>query len=271
MEKTSGARIRDFLDKRANACLDRVDVFSELASTNTYLLEQPAPRSGRCRVALADHQTAGRGRLGRVWHSPRLSGLYMSVAYTFGSLTHNVSCFTLAAGIAVARALESLGVSDIRLKWPNDLVLLNAKLGGILTEIQSDTRQSGTVVTGIGINLHMGGQLGGVTSNIGRIAALGQVIAGEPDRMELAAAIIAQLIPASIQFETDGFAPFYRRWRQYDWLQGKAVRVTVAGGATEGVARGIDEEGALLIDQAGTIKRVVSGSVSLGSAGGCTQ
>ena len=271
MGKTNGDRLSDALDESIKARLDLVEVFSDVESTNSYLLEQPGPIPGHCRVALADHQTAGRGRMGRVWHSPRLSGLYLSAAYTFERVPRDFSSLTLAVGIAIAAGLKALGVSEVQLKWPNDLVVLNGKLGGILTELQSGKREATTVVVGIGLNLDLEGRLDAVATGIGRISDLRQVMTEPPDRLAVAAAIIEQLIPTLIRFEADGFAPFRAQWQRYDWLRGKAVRVVMPRGDVDGIASGVDDDGALLVQKGNVTERVVSGTVTLLPTDGDTQ
>ncbi len=127
--------------------------------------------------------------MGKVWQSPRSSGLYLSAAYTFARMPRNFSCLTLAVGVGVTAALSDVGANGVELKWPNDLVLKNGKLGGILTELQSGKRgsESVTVIIGIGLNLDMQGQLAGVTAGIGQISDLRQVMTELPGRFQIAA------------------------------------------------------------------------------------
>ena len=115
-----------------------LEVFGEIDSTNSYLLNVPPPPAGRFRVAIAEHQTGGRGRMDRRWVSPAATGLCLSIAYTFTDTPSDLSCATLAVGIAIAEALEEIGILGIGLKWPNDLVFRGGKLGGILTELRSN-------------------------------------------------------------------------------------------------------------------------------------
>ena len=111
--------------------LDILEVFAEIGSTNNYLLDQPAPLPGRIRVAVAQRQTAGRGRLERPWHSLESSGLCLSMSYTFASRPEMISCLTLATGVSLIGSLEKLGADGLGLKWPNDLMFNGGKLGGI--------------------------------------------------------------------------------------------------------------------------------------------
>ncbi len=130
-----------------------ITVFAELGSTNTWLMAQPAPSPNRAHAVLALHQTAGRGRQGRQWHSPPGSGLCLSVAYTYARQPEQPASLTLALGVAVARALESLGLGEAMLKWPNDIVWQDRKLGGILVESSQAAEGGFRVVAGIGVNM----------------------------------------------------------------------------------------------------------------------
>ncbi|MEM7613110.1 MAG: biotin--[acetyl-CoA-carboxylase] ligase, partial [Pseudomonadota bacterium] len=111
-----------------------VRVFDELGSTNSLLMSEPVGPVADAQAVLALHQTAGRGRRGRQWRSAPQAGLYASVAYTYDRMPDQIAALTLALGVCVARTLESLGLGDAMLKWPNDLVWQDRKLGGILVE-----------------------------------------------------------------------------------------------------------------------------------------
>ena len=180
-------------------------------------------------------------------------------------MPRNFSCLTLAVGVGVTAALSDIGASGVELKWPNDLVLKDGKLGGILTELQSGERGSDnvTVVIGIGLNMDMRGHLAGVTAGIGEISDLRQVMTELPGRFQLAAAIIGHLVRTLLQFEADGFGTFGEQWKRFDWLAGKNVRVETPFENIDGVACGIDDDGALIVRRAGRNERIVSGTVTL--------
>ncbi|NIQ54189.1 MAG: biotin--[acetyl-CoA-carboxylase] ligase, partial [Gammaproteobacteria bacterium] len=110
-------------------------VLETVDSTNRYLLDAGAPAGSRLRACVAGAQTAGRGRRGRQWVSPPGANLYLSVSRTFAGGTDPVRGLSLAVGVAVAEALEGLGVTGLALKWPNDIQLAGRKLGGILVEL----------------------------------------------------------------------------------------------------------------------------------------
>ena len=182
-------------------------------------------------------------------------------------MPRNFSCLTLAIGVGVSKALSDIGANGVQLKWPNDLVLNDGKLGGILTEIQPGKGESEseniTVVIGIGLNLDMQGHLAGVTSGIGQISDLRQAMTELPGRTQIAAAVIERLVRTLLKFEDDGFSSFSAQWKRLDWLAGKNTRVETPFGNMDGVASGIDDDGALLVQRGSELDRVVSGTVTL--------
>jgi BirA family biotin operon repressor/biotin-[acetyl-CoA-carboxylase] ligase len=258
-------QIRQPISDLPRARLDLLEVFAELESTNSYLLEQVAPPPGRFRVVLAEHQTAGRGRMDRVWHSPPSSGLCMSMSYTFAEAPKNLPSVTLAIGVGLAEALKKLGFSGVGLKWPNDLVVCDGKLGGILTEVRSTSAKAMTIVVGVGINVDLGCSPGAsrITSSIGYASDLASCLADLPSRSVISAGMIEGLFNTLAAFEDEGFDRFYAAWERFDWLRGQRVSVETAGGAQRGVCQGIDIDGALLLRTELGQKRIISGSIKL--------
>jgi len=255
--------IREPISRESRSHLDMLEVFSEIESTNSYLLDQPCPPPGRYRVALAEYQTAGRGRMDRVWHSPPSSGLCMSIAFTFSRMPENLPSLSLAIGTGIAQALEGFGIRGIGLKWPNDIVARDGKLGGVLSEVLPSNADGVTVVVGIGLNIDLEGTdaESRITSRLGRAVDLASCCDELPSRAVISAAIIECLFKTMSRFDVDGFSPFIEAWRKYDWLRGQTVTVETADGLTAGVAEGIDTDGALLLIAKGDRRRITSGSV----------
>lgn len=257
-------RIGVGLDAVTRTRLERVEVFEEIDSTNSYLMQQAQPQPGTLRAAATLNQTAGRGRFGKTWLSPPGSGLCLSIAYTFVREPGNLPALTLAIGLGVIKALQACGVRGVMLKWPNDLVLDGGKLGGILTEAHATGTRSVSIVTGVGVNIDVGT---GFEHELGPertlpVADLNACIAELPDRDRMTAHLIDAAYSTFAEYEVSGFAPFSRRWPACDWLRGQAVTVDAQQRHLSGVADGIDEEGALLLDVGkGERLRVTSGSV----------
>lgn len=262
--------IREPISGESRSHLDILEVFSEIESTNSYLLDQPSPPPGRYRVALAEHQTAGRGRMGRSWCSPPSSGLCMSMAFTFKRMPQNFPSLSLAIGIGIAQVLERFGVRGIRLKWPNDIVAGGGKLGGVLSEVLPANAEGVTVVVGIGLNIDLESTDVDtrITSRLGHAADLASCCDELPSRSAISAALIESLFDTMVRFEADGFLPFREMWQRYDWLRGLEIAVDTADGLVAGVAEGVDTDGALLVRTKGERRRFVSGSVILSGHAG---
>jgi len=255
--------IRDALPGGSGAWLEHLDVFDTIDSTNDWLAGQTPPTAGRLAAAVADYQSKGRGRRGRQWDIPPGHGLCLSVARAVAVPADGVSALTLACGTAAAEALESFGAERIRLKWPNDLVLIDGKLGGILSEIAGRAGAAMHVVVGIGINVSLPAGFappGDIGWGRGP-AALAEVLDPLPARNHLAAALIGSLQAAFDAYEAEGFAPFAERWQRRDWLRGSEVTVRDADGEAHGVAAGIDAGGALLVDTPDGQRRIIAGDI----------
>ena len=256
--------IRQLANDQVRERLAHFKVFAEIDSTNSYLMQMPAPEPGRLGVAVTNNQTAGRGRFGKIWQSPPGSGLCLSAAYTFSEQPENLPALTLALGLGVIDALNELGVSGVELKWPNDLVALDGKLGGILTEVQQQSAGTATVVTGIGVNVNLKGsaEIDMVNGWAQQVVDLESICDVQPGHEEIAAQLTSHLLQAFVDFETLGFAAMADRWPRYDWLLGRRITIDMADKQFSGVGAGIANDGALLVDTPDSgMRRVISGSI----------
>lgn len=234
-----------------------VEVLPEVDSTNSELMRRA--RAGRPDPVLlvAEQQSAGRGRMGRQWHSGAASRGSASSALTF-SLGLNLapadwSGLSLAVGLSVAQSLHP----DIRLKWPNDLWWHDRKLAGILIETANwgELSASRYVVIGVGINLATPDATGLSTPPVGLRELLHEV-----DAAQALLSIAAPLVQTVQRFEAHGFAPFQRAFNTRDALA--QLPVTLSDGV-HGVAQGVDAAGALLVASAQGMQRVTSAEVSV--------
>jgi len=265
MKKPDASAIRQALAEESKAHLDELELFGSIASTNTYLMSQLPPAAGRFRVAVADHQTSGRGRHYRRWLSPPGAGLYLSFAYSFEKQPENVPSLTLAIGVGVVNALQELGIGGVSLKWPNDIVALDGKLGGILTEMQSRPGKSVTIVTGIGLNMALPDDVEQKIESdwAARTVDLSTICDLLPETSEIIAMLLQHLHTSMRKFESFGFDGFAEHWSAYDWLKNRKVIVDQPDQKVSGVAAGVDKDGALLIDTDDGKIRMVSGSVMI--------
>lgn len=269
MSKLDVADVRRPLTEPATANLEKLEVFSSIESTNTYLMTQPPPAAGCYRVAIADHQTSGRGRHQRRWISAPGSGVYLSIAYTFPSRAKQLDGLTLAIGVAVVAALRRLDIGGLSLKWPNDIVAFDGKVGGILTEIQSGKATHVTVVTGIGLNVcfEQTFQIDDESGWAQRAVDLKSIKPDLPDRELIAGTLVDSLYLAIRKFEESGLVEFTNDWRQHDWLRGKEITVDTPARQVNGTAAGIADDGALLVETKDGQERVLSGSIVLAGSG----
>lgn len=239
-----------------------IDVVQLTDSTNRRLHEAPAAADPQ--LLLAEYQTAGRGRRGRAWRSPYGANLALSLAWSFPAWPPQLSALPLAVGVACARALAALGLHGLRLKWPNDLYVDGRKLGGILIEHRGEAGDSCRVIIGIGLNVAMSGaQAQGIDQPwISLDEALQAQGGGRASRNRLAAALAGELMGLLRRFQTAGFAPFAREWAELDLVRDRPVRIN-GGGELDGIARGVDAAGALIVEVEGRRHAVHSGDVSL--------
>lgn len=241
-------------------------VEDEVDSTNAQLLAAEPPATGAFRVLCAEFQRAGRGRRGRRWHAPYAHGLCLSIATRLTAPAATLGTLSLVAGVAVLRALAREGVTGVTLKWPNDLLCDEAKLGGILSEMRSLSDDEAYVVIGVGLNVRPADGLESRVRAEGGLAPADLGHFGPPSRLRLAAALVDALIAAAVAFGERGFAPFAAEWSAADALRDRWVRVQGASAVREGIARGIDAEGRLCVEFGEGTEVLTAGDVSLRSA-----
>ncbi|MGC8340714.1 bifunctional biotin--[acetyl-CoA-carboxylase] ligase/biotin operon repressor BirA [Cronobacter sakazakii] len=239
-----------------------VTVLPVIDSTNQYLLDRLSElESGD--ACIAEYQQAGRGRRGRKWFSPFGANLYLSMYWRLEQGPAAAIGLSLVIGIVMAEVLHELGAGQVRVKWPNDLYLHDRKLAGILVELTGKTGDAAQIVIGAGINLAMRQ----VESDIVNQGWINLQEAGiKVDRNELAVRLIEKLRASLREFEQEGLAPFLSRWEKLDNFIHRQVKLIIGDREIYGISRGIDNQGALLLEQKGVIKPWMGGEISLRSA-----
>ncbi|WP_147306692.1 MULTISPECIES: biotin--[acetyl-CoA-carboxylase] ligase [unclassified Wenzhouxiangella] len=234
-----------------------VDVAGAVDSTNARLMAAGSPHA---HALVAEAQTAGRGRHGRGWQSPPGSGLYLSLAWHFESGLAGLAPLSLVVGVTVAATLQAASGAPVRVKWPNDLFVADAKLGGCLVELGGAAEGPCRAVIGIGINLFRTPAMDAVDQQATALEDHGRAI----DRNALAAALIDALAIALADFDRNGFEDVRARWPDFDTLRDRPVRVIRGDGTeTTGSARGVDRQGRLQVETDGETVAVASGEVSV--------
>jgi BirA family biotin operon repressor/biotin-[acetyl-CoA-carboxylase] ligase len=265
-EPLAAAKILESIGPDVRERVRAVEVVWSAGSTNTVLLSRPNPPNGSSEVMLAEYQTAGRGRRGRAWLAPPGGSICLSLSWTFPDVPADLGALGLVIGVCELRALRELGLTRARLKWPNDVLVDDRKLGGVLIELRAESAGPACVVIGIGLNVALGAAL------LEQIAATGLaptdlVTAGleQPSRNLVVGRVVASCIRGLLEFERGGLRPFIEDWREADALRGRMVDVRGAGGdIARGLARGVDLHGALLVETAEEgLKKFISGDVSV--------
>lgn len=253
-----------------NAVLERLDsnlrqrvdlsVLDEVDSTNAEVIRRQAEISpGTIPVCIADCQTAGRGRRGRPWRSPRGENIYISFGLTFPGGFAMLDGLSLVFGVAIAEALEVAGAQDIGLKWPNDLYCSGRKLGGILVELQGELEEGVVrVIVGVGLNVHMT-----AAPDVDQPwTSLARELEGQDwQRNALASALVTSVVGAADEFSASGFSPFRERWQGRDIFSGR--QLAAKQGEVAGTGRGIDDQGNYLIESTDGVEAVRAGEISL--------
>jgi BirA family biotin operon repressor/biotin-[acetyl-CoA-carboxylase] ligase len=249
----------------------KLEVHDHLESTNSHLMKQATQGVAHATCIAASLQTKGRGRRGRAWQAGLGASLTFSLLWRFQSGAAALSGLSLAVGVALIRTFHSFGISQTQLKWPNDLVVRHQgqfrKLAGILIELQGDMEGPSAAVIGIGINLRLPEQ---VKKHIDQpaidLAALTEQLSPEQSQnpSQLLGLLLKNLAETLSAFEQHGFTALSQEWTGYHAYQNQTVRMLLPDGReTQGVARGVADDGILLVETASGLQRFSSGEISL--------
>lgn len=259
----------DLLDKSkihpsADASLS-INVFTQLDSTNSFLLRQEQPER---QVCLAENQTAGRGRRGRAWVSPFAQNLYLSIGWGFEGGVAALEGLSLAIGLAVVRCLQKYKVNGLQLKWPNDLLYKDKKLGGILIEMNGDPAGYCSCVVGIGLNVSM--KVSDSESIEQPWINLNDILAEQKlpfiGRNQLASSLMDELVIILSNYQHSGFSAYRSEWESVAAYVDQPISLQAGNRVQLGVFRGVDSTGALRLDMNGEEHIIHGGEVSLRTA-----
>ncbi|MDK9704230.1 MAG: biotin--[acetyl-CoA-carboxylase] ligase [Sulfuritalea sp.] len=235
-----------------------IDVLPSCDSTNAVLLARAESGAPSGTVVIAEEQTAGRGRRGRTWFASPGDSLTFSLLWRFAPGTAPAG-LSLTVGVAVARALQRVDAGGTALKWPNDILRDGRKLGGILVELVPGAPHA--AVIGIGINLRLPA---GMPEDVRAASAAVCADGGIVDANALYAALLGELLTTLESFATGGFAAIRPQWLAHHAYQDARVSLSSDFGPPRaGICRGVDADGALLLDIEGRVERILSGEVSL--------
>lgn len=254
--------IQKWLDPGITDFIGEWTIHQSIDSTNSWLMARARADAPRGALCLAERQTAGRGRLGRYWVSPFGRNIYCSLLWRYAFPPSELGGLSLACGVAVARALTNLGVPDIKIKWPNDLLWDTRKLGGLLLEVGGESHGPCFVVVGIGINVKI---------PIGASSFIDQPwidldsipSASALDRNQIIAAILNELVQALVLYGSRRLHAFLDDWHRYDFFSyGEKLSLTLGSEIHTGAYLGITREGALNIRVEGKCVSYTVGEVN---------
>lgn len=263
IELLDASLVRAGLAPEAAALLSQLDLCTTLDSTNAEVMRQLEAGAAAGLVCCAEQQSAGRGRRGRTWVSPFARNLYLSVAWRYNQGAAALEGLSLAVGVAVARALAAGGLPPVQLKWPNDVVYQGAKLGGVLLEMTGDATGACQVIVGVGLNVAMPDT---AAAAIDQAWTDIETVSGgdRPGRNALLAGLLNELLPLLASFEQQGFAPWRDEWMALDAFAGVPVVLHTGARDMAGVARGVDDRGALQLETStGGRQSIHGGEISL--------
>ncbi|HKW80715.1 MAG TPA: biotin--[acetyl-CoA-carboxylase] ligase [Casimicrobiaceae bacterium] len=241
----------------------RIDLVDTVDSTNSELLRRAAREDVHRSLLIAEWQTAGRGRRGRAWTAVAGGSVTLSLGWRFEQGAGFLAGLSLAVGVALARALERIGIVGVELKWPNDLVHRYHKFGGILIELSGDALGPSLAVIGAGLNVRLPpAARRGIAQPVTDLATIARGPA--IDRNRLVGELVGALIAMLEEYATEGFAPFIGEWQRRNAFRGKSARIVLPDGSVaSGQVVGVDASGALVLDRGGRRLRFVSGELSL--------
>jgi BirA family biotin operon repressor/biotin-[acetyl-CoA-carboxylase] ligase len=253
------AEIRDGLD---TTILGRGEIhclgLTDSTNRQAKILAQKGAPEGT--LVLADRQTQGRGRMGRSWDSPR-GGIFLSLVLRPALPPFEAPAITLVAGVAASETLVHLTGLEARIKWPNDILIKDRKIAGILTEISSEMDAIDHVVMGIGINVNLTAD--DLAPEVRPLATSVCIGAGrEFSRVALIQEFLKRFDRDYARLQSESFSAVRQRWKALTDIIGRRVRVEMIGRVCEGVVADVDQEGGLILeDKAGDLCRVISGDV----------
>ena len=255
------------IERRAPGTIGwRIHYYKEVESTQDVAARLAAAGAEHGTAVIAETQSAGRGRMGRRWHSPPGANLYTTIILRPKIPIAEVAQLSLVAGVAAAEALQTIAAGMVALKWPNDVWLNGKKAGGMIAEAISEANQAlACVLLGIGLNLNLAAEE--LPDELRAHATSVLIETGvRCDREAIAAALFSSLNNRYMEFESRGFGGIRDACERYSALSGKKVAIVNGEAREAGVVRGIDSDGALILDTGGSVKRILAGDVTLEGA-----
>lgn len=235
----------------------KIHYFDVVSSTMDIAMQLAMKGSPEGTLVLAEAQTKGRGRLGREWFSPKYKGIYLSLVLRPKILPHQASILTLLSAMSICEAIKEIIGLDARIKWPNDILIHNKKLGGILTELNAETDEVRFIIIGIGLNVNNDKK-----TLLSLATSLKEQNKVSINRVKLLQEILRKLEANYLSFQDKGSEPILEKWRAHNVTLGRRIKVFFYRQHIEGQAVDIDTDGSLLVrSDSGIIQKVSAGDV----------
>ena len=239
----------------------RIEVEREIDSTNAALKRRALSEDIHGVALFAETQTAGRGRLGRVWVSPPKSNIYLSLGWRTGLEPLELAGLSLAVGCTIGEGLERNFGLKMQLKWPNDLYLGGKKCGGVLIDLVQSSNQDWTIVVGVGLNVAMpnsgGNDIDQPWTDLGSHSAVPLT------RNEVGGQLLGALVPLLSSWQVGAFSQWRESWSRRDLMAGHQITVQQGNHSISGRADGVDHSGALRVVTNEGLTVVQSGEASM--------
>ena len=239
----------------------KIEVLESISSTMDYFKNNTDHKN--IQACLAELQTAGRGRFNRHWQTPFAQNISLSLCYPFAKDISQLAGLSTVIGLSICQTLKNYALTKpLKLKWPNDIIYADKKLGGVLIEIEAESNGWCHAIIGIGLNVNLQHQQQPSISQpwTSLREASGQYI----DRNILSAELINDLLKNLEFFSESGLKGFMQEWETYDYLQEKIITLTILNKKITGVAKGISPQGHLLLQQKdGEVIECSSGNASI--------
>ena len=253
--------IQDMISPRAKKSCQDIEVAFKIKSTNLSLLNRLNHEVIHGSVMLAEYQSEGRGRRNKKWFSPIGSGICLSVGWRFEVMPISLGLLSLYMGIATARTLNSIGLKNVGLKWPNDIIVMDRKIGGVLLDIRGESMGPLDVVIGVGINYELPKHEPSIADQL--IIDICSVTKERLSRNIIAATLLSNIFHILQDLEIGENLNPIDEWRQFDCYTGRKAKLILPNEEIVGILKGIDERGSLLMSVNGKLSTYGSGEVSL--------
>ena len=260
-EFLSTRNIRRTMSRRSKKSCRDIDIFFQTKSTNLHLLDKLNHNSIHGSVVFAEYQSGGRGRRNKKWISPIGSGVCFSVGWHFEVMPISLELLSLYMGIAAARSLDSIGIEKVGLKWPNDIIVGERKIGGILLDIKGESIGPLDIVIGIGVNYELPKHQ---PLNIDQpITDICNTTGERLSRNMISAILLSNVIEILSDLEAGKNLDLINEWREYDCCIGREAALILPNHKIIGLLKGIDDQGSLLMQVDGKLSSYRSGEVSI--------